>query len=100
MGIYKYGLYIYYAREYRDNNNNLQQEIVQKQSFDGGIHWTSEIIVTKSGVRDGMPAVTQISDGTLICSFERNAPIMRLSTVKSFDGGKTWASLKDVFIPT
>eukprot|EP01084_Bolivina_argentea_P174316 301964_1 len=103
MGIYQYGLYIYYAREYRDNNNHLQQEIIQKQSFDGGIHWISETIVTKSGVRDGMPAVTQISDGTLICSFERNVGAMRLSTVKSFDGGKTWhylTTLQDVFIPT
>eukprot|EP01084_Bolivina_argentea_P122248 216647_1 len=95
---YKNGLYIFYTKA----NTEDTPLIMQKTSFDGGVHWTMDVIVSTPTVGGQMPSVTQTSDGTLICAFERNIDgYFRTGIIKSYDDGNTWDidSVQDVFIP-
>eukprot|EP01084_Bolivina_argentea_P318455 552267_1 len=98
----KINLMYYYALEYLDSKNNKQQNIVSMPCIldDKGVFTCDDkniVNVSYSGSYDGMPSITQLSDGTLLCAMDTNYPCKSghtwnttSSIIKSFDGGETW----------
>jgi hypothetical protein len=71
------------------------------QSTDGGVNWSKPRTLVDTPYDDRHPAITELSDGTLVCSLfthpgfgesEEVDPSKghRMGVVRSFDGGKTW----------
>ncbi len=94
------GTQVYYARE----EINHDQDIVMRQSVDDGASWGPIITVAEqTGSRDGMPAVAQLNDGSLVTIFESfrtpNSGTFVVRTVQSNDNGATWIHRQDLHVP-
>ena len=67
------------------------------RSHDEGKQWSSPKTLFDSDWDDRDPGITQLNDGTLICSFSRatwyqRGRVEEVCTVRSFDDGETWES--------
>ena len=72
------------------------------KSTDNGVTWSKPVTLVDSPFEDGHPAICELSDGTLLCSFytypNSNEPSIEndpgktplMGVVRSLDGGKTW----------
>ena len=72
------------------------------KSTDNGATWSKPATLLDSPFDDRHPAITELSDGTLVCSLftdpSENKPSIEndpakvpfMGVVRSFDGGKTW----------
>ena len=67
------------------------------KSTDNGVTWEKPRTFLDSSLDDQSPVVTELTDGTLVCSLFTGGPghmrgsiWNRTGVVRSFDGGKTW----------
>ncbi|KAI0114532.1 glycoside hydrolase family 93 protein [Nemania sp. FL0031] len=83
-------LQCYYSAE----NSANDQDGLMRQSFDGGLTWSSPITISGSGVtsRDGMIGVAKIdNNGNLMAVFENTeSGFFSIDYVRSHDDGKSW----------
>ncbi len=59
------------------------------RSDDGGLTWSKPQVLIDTADDDRSPAVTQLSDGTLLCSFFV-WPNKKVGIIRSIDDGRTW----------
>jgi sucrose-6-phosphate hydrolase SacC (GH32 family) len=90
-------LYCAYAKELI----NGEQNIVARESTDGGVTWGSEFIISHTpGSRDGMPTITTLPDRSLLAIFEGfwagTWGKFTVNSRRSFDGGRTWVQPQKV----
>lgn len=94
---------IFYANEeYNDDNPAYPQVIEMRKSSNQGLTWSPPRIVSKSEhSRDGMPAVAELRDGSIILVIEANYPPhpLVLMQLKSMDNGRTWGDRKLLYKP-
>jgi len=66
------------------------------KSTDNGVTWSKPQTLLDSPFDDRHPGVTELTDGTLVCSLFTGPSLAtdniqaRMGVIRSFDGGKTW----------
>lgn len=81
--------------------------LMQATSADGGVTWTpGSVVVSVPGAGVSSPAVTTLSDGSLLLVFQQTvaaaaagSALSTVQSVRSFDGGRTWGQQVTVYAP-
>jgi hypothetical protein len=95
-------IHVWYSFEI---TNGGEQDVVRQTSFDGGLTWTSiNSRIHTSGSRNGMPAVVELEDASLLAVFEgfwtNQWGHFTVNSARSFDNGTSWDQRQIIFAPS